>query len=213
MARSRRADDDRGTADERRRTYDSPVRRRQAADTHERILTAGSALAHELPSWDWRELTVRAVAERAGVHERTVYRHFASERDLHDAVMRRLEEEAGIDLRGLRLEDLADATRDVFHYLASFPVTPRRPRDPTFAAIDDRRRTAVLDAVTRLAPDWPEADRRSVAAILDLLWCIPSYERLLTAWDLDATGAARAVTWVIDLLQEAVHQDRRPPAP
>jgi len=40
------------------------------------VIAAGSELVRQLPSWDWREVTFRAVAERAGVGERTVYRHF-----------------------------------------------------------------------------------------------------------------------------------------
>ena len=60
------------------------------AETRDRILDAGSALVHEFESWDWRPLTFRAVAERAGVGERTVYRHFATEQALHAAVMERL---------------------------------------------------------------------------------------------------------------------------
>jgi AcrR family transcriptional regulator len=62
---------------------------------------------------------------RAGVNERTVYRHFPSERELHDAVMRRLEEEAGITLEELRLADIADATARVFAHVSSFPLVPR----------------------------------------------------------------------------------------
>ena len=50
---------------------------------------------HGYDTWDWRDLTFRSVAERAGVGERTVYRHFPTERHLHDAVMERLESEAG----------------------------------------------------------------------------------------------------------------------
>ena len=74
------------------------LRRAQMAETRERILAAGSALVHEFKSWDWRPLTFRAVAERAGVGERTVYRHFATERELRDAVMTRCEQEAGVEL-------------------------------------------------------------------------------------------------------------------
>src|SRR3954452_9555040 len=88
------------------RRYDSPVRRSRAAVTRERIVAAGSELVHHFPSWDWKELTFRAVADRAGVSERTVYRHFATERELHDAGMRRLEEEAGLSYDQLRLADL-----------------------------------------------------------------------------------------------------------
>ena len=42
---------------------------------------AGSELVHRISVRDWKKLTVRAVAERAGVNERTVYRYFGSERE------------------------------------------------------------------------------------------------------------------------------------
>src|SRR5581483_2680711 len=88
-----------------RRPYDGSLRRERAAETRDRIVTAGSELLRLAPVRDWRGLTVRAVAERAGVNERTVYRHFGNERGLRDAVMKRQEEEAGIDLEGMHLDD------------------------------------------------------------------------------------------------------------
>src|SRR5213595_3751824 len=125
-----------GDADETpgRRRYESPVRRRQVAATRERILDAGSALVHGLPTWDWRTLTFRAVAEQAGVSERTVYRHFATERELRDAVMRRLEEEAGVSYEGIGLDDLAPVTALVFSARASFAASATVVDDPTFVA-------------------------------------------------------------------------------
>jgi AcrR family transcriptional regulator len=80
------------------------VRRERSAETRERIVEAGSTLVHELGSWDWRDLTVRDVAARAGVHERTVHRHFTTERDLRAAVLQRLIEEAGVTVEGMRLD-------------------------------------------------------------------------------------------------------------
>ena len=114
-----------------RRRYDGTLRRKLAAGTRERIVAAGSTLLHRSPIRDWRALTIRAVAERAGVNERTVYRHFANERGLHDAVMHRLEEEAGIHLARLRLEDVADAAARIFEHVSSYPREPRPPLDPT----------------------------------------------------------------------------------
>src|SRR5207247_11265534 len=67
-----------------RRKYDSPLRRQRAAETYDRIVAAGVAILHELPLWKWQALTLRAVAQRAGVTERTVYRHFATERELRE---------------------------------------------------------------------------------------------------------------------------------
>lgn len=196
-----------------RRPYDSPVRRQKAAETRERILTAGSELVHGFPSWDWQGLTFRAVAERAGVGERTVYRHFPTERHLHDAVMQRLEEEAGITYEDVELANLAEVTGRVFGTLHSFAVRESvdAPDDPTFVAVDERRRTALSRAVTAAAPHWSDAQRATVAALLDVLWNVPSYERLVGVWKLDGDDATRAIGWVIGKLVQAIDDDEPPP--
>src|SRR6185312_1564299 len=115
-----------------RRRYDSPVRREQAAATRERIVAAGSELVHEFDSWHWDALTFRAVAERAGVGERTVYRHFPTEQHLHDAVMVRLESEAGVSYEDVDLTNIGEVTARVFASLQRFSVrkTVETPQDP-----------------------------------------------------------------------------------
>jgi AcrR family transcriptional regulator len=193
-----------------RRKYDSPVRRQQAAETRERILAAGSELVHGFPRWDWRELTVRAVAQRAGVNERTVYRHFSSERELHEAVIRRLQEEVGDPLEGLTLEGFDAVVAQLFDYLASFAARPRQTTDPTFVAVDERRRQALVAAVEPSTAGWSEADREMAAALLDALWSVPTYERLVAVWGLDTERATAAVTGLIRLLVAAIEDGRRP---
>jgi AcrR family transcriptional regulator len=196
-----------------RRRYDSPVRRQQAAETRARIISAGSELVHGFASWDWRELTFRAVAERADVGERTVYRYFPTERHLHDAVMQRLEEEAGITYEGLRRANLAEVTARVFASRHSFAVrgSVEEPDDPTFVAVDERRRRALLRTVAASAPDWSDTERETLAALLDVLWNLPSYERLVSVWNLDGEDAARAITWVMGKVLQAIDDDDPPP--
>ena len=193
-----------------RRRYDTTLRRQQAAGTRERIVAAGSALLHRSPIRDWRSLTLRAVAERAGVNERTVYRHFANERALRDAVMHRLEEEAGIDLTGLRLEDVAAVAARIFEHVSAYPRKARPPLDPTLTEASQRQRKALLRAVTAQAARWPEADRVVAAAMFDVLWSVASYERLVVDWQLDRERAIRGITWVVGLIEEAVRKGRRP---
>jgi len=194
-----------------RRRYDSSLRRERAAQTRERIVGAGLQLAHECPVWDWRALTIRAAAERAGVSERTVYRHFPGEREFHDAVMQRMEVQAGVTLEALRLEDVAEATARVFAHVASFPMVPRTPPlDPTLTATDQRRRASLLSAVAPAAAGWPDTDRRMAAGMLDILWAVMSYERLVTAWELSPQQATRAITWVIGLIEAAIREGRAP---
>ena len=153
---------------------------------------------------------MRAVAARAGVNERTVYRYFTSERELRDAVMGRLEEEAGVDVEGLRLEAVADVTAQIFEYVSSFPLEPRTPRDPTVAAANQRQREALLAAVAPSTAEWSPVDRALAASMLDVLWSVVSYERLVADWELDPQDAIRGITWVIGLVEDAVREGRRP---
>jgi AcrR family transcriptional regulator len=195
-----------------RRRYDSPLRRERAAQTRTRIVAAGAELLRGSSIRDWRAVTIRAVAQHAGVNERTVYRHFANERALRDAVMQRLEEAAGVDLSQMRLHDIADVTARVLHFASSYPMEPRPPLDPTLAATNRRQHDALLAAVAQEAPRWQPADRALAAATLDTLWAVGSYERLVSEWGLDRDQAIRGLTWVIQLVEEAIREDRRPPA-
>jgi AcrR family transcriptional regulator len=193
-----------------RRRYDSPLRRQRAAETRERIIAAGAELLHDFPVWNWHALTVRAVAKHAGVNERTVYRHFENERELRDAVMTRHQKEARVDLQGLGLADLQEVTARIWEYVSSFPLEPRTPRDPTLTAAGQRQRDALLAAVAPPTEDWSEADRVLAAAVLDVLWSIASYERLVADWRLDPKEAVRGITWVLGLVEEAIRDGRRP---
>jgi AcrR family transcriptional regulator len=192
------------------RRYDSPLRRERAAETRDRIVQAGADLAREQSSWDWRTVTLRAVAERAGVHERTVYRHFATEQDLRSAVLQRLEQEAGTTLEGLAMADLPEHVSQVFRYLSSFTASTRASSDASFAAIDRRRKQAILAAVTAESPGWDDRDRRTAAAMIDVLWGLPTFQRLVTAWGLDTDDAARGTTWVIGLIGAAIQNGPGP---
>jgi AcrR family transcriptional regulator len=194
----------------RKRPYDSPVRRRQMAETRERILAAASELVHGFPSWDWDELTFRAVAERAGVSERTVYRHFPSERELNDALLEHLADEAGVSYEGLDLDDIAPVAARVLASLSSFEVSALTDRPPQFASVDRQRRDAVLDAVAASRNDWSDAERRKAAAVLDVLWGIPAFERIAVLWGLDADDAVDAITWAVGLVVEAVRAGEGP---
>lgn len=194
-----------------RRAYDSPVRRQRAAETRQRIVSAGAELAHASSNWSMRDLTVRAVAERAGVNERTVYRHFATERDLRDAILGHLQAEAGISVDGLELKDFGALAARLVGYLSTFATTPRVISDPTLLAVDQRRREALLQAIEPTTGDWSDRERAIAAAALDVFWSVSSYERMTTVWGLDEAEVARAVTWVIGLVEQAITSGDSPP--
>ena len=193
-----------------RRTYDGTLRREQAAETRERILVSGSELLHGASVRDWRRLTVRAVAARAGVNERTVYRHFGNERGLRDAVMHRLEEEAGIDLGGMQLGDIAQVAAQTFRHVSSYPVEPRPPLDPTLLDANQRQKEALRSAVAARAATWPESHQLVAAAIFDVLWSVETYERLVVDWRVGLDQAVEGVSWVIGLIEEDIRDGRGP---
>jgi AcrR family transcriptional regulator len=194
-----------------KRRYDNTRRRAQADETRERIVGAGAELVRESSIRDWRGVTIRAVAERAGVNERTVYRHFENERMLRDAVMHRLEEAVGVDLASLELDTVADAGARIFRHVAAYPRPARRVLDSTLAEANRRQHEALLAAVSAEA-DWPDADRTLVAAVLDVLWAVGSYERLVADWGIDDEDAIRGMGWVIGLVADAIRRGDRPPA-
>ena len=194
-----------------RRRYDNTLRRERAAQTRERIVAAGAELLHDGSIRDWRALTIRGVAERAGVNERTVFRHFGDERALRDAVMRRLEDQSGIDLEHLRLEEIREATARMLEHASSYPLAARPALDPTLAEASQRLQEAFGRAVDGAAEGWPAADRQVAAAMFDVLWALSSYERLVADWQLDHGDAVRGITWVMGLLEQAIEEGNRPP--
>jgi len=195
-----------------KRKYNSPLRQQQAAETRERIINAGSELVHEFPTWDWTNLTAKAVGDRAGVAERTVHRHFASERALRQAVLQRLVEESGISLEDFELKDFAGMTEDMLKYLVSFSanadLTPTM--DPALTSIFEYRRRQLMSSVIRETPDWTDRERQLTAAALDVLWDPTVYGRIKSTWELDMETATRTITWMIDLIEQAIRTGNKP---
>jgi len=204
---------DKPTTTESRRRYNSPIRRQQSTDTLELILTTSLELMHGALEWDITSLTARTVAEHAGISMRTVQRYFPDERHLRDAVMQHSVDKSGISLEKLKLDKFSKTADQMFRYLASLPVAPQATapvKDPTYAVMDQQRRNAVLNAVAQATPEWSDNERKVVAGLLDILWSIPSYERMVASWELDADHVIRGLTWLIDLVNEAVKNGSKP---
>jgi AcrR family transcriptional regulator len=193
-----------------RRRYDSTVRQQGAAETRDRIVTAGCELLDASPVRDWRGLTMRAVADRAGVNERTVYRHFTNERGLRDAVMHRLEQRAGINLDELQLEGIGDVARRIFTAVASHPLERQPSLDPSLKDAGRREQEALRRALAPHAAGWTEADRSVAAAMFNVLWRVAVHEHLAVDWDLDEDEAIAGITWVTGLIEDAVREGRGP---
>ena len=42
------------------------------------------------------------------------------------------------------------------------------------------------------------------AAVLDVLWSVASYERLVVDWQMDPAEATRGISWVIGWIRQAI---------
>ena len=197
-----------------RRPYRSPAREEAAAATRERIVDAGARLVREFTTWNWDELTFRAVAERAEVSERTVYRNFPTERHLHDAIMGRLEDEAGIAYEDVDLDNLSDVTARLFASLGRFAIKDSisAPQGSAFVGAETKRHDALQRAVAARTAHLPDAQRRALAGLLDVLWSPTTYERLVGSWNLDKAEAVGATQWLIAKVIAAVDISE-PPMP
>lgn len=171
------------------RRYDSSRRQSQGRD---RILDAALKLARAQGGWNWTDITFKAVADAASISERTVYRHFATQHDLHEAMLLRINQEATISYDGLELGDLAGLVERLFNSLSTF--TPELVRvQPSDAAVSmHRERMRSLLRAT-------EGDHR-LAALLDVLWSPETYERLVVGWQMPTQDAVDVVTWALGVL-------------
>jgi AcrR family transcriptional regulator len=199
--------------DQPRRSYGGTLRRQRATETRERIVASGVELVKESSIRDWQGVTIRAVAERAGVHETTVYRNFVNERGLRDAIMDRLVEQSGIHVDELRLEELSGAAARIIEIVSSHPRDPHPPLDPTLMKASRRQRASLLHALADHVADWSESEQAIAAAMISALWDLDTYEHLALDWHLETDQAVRGVTWVIELIEEAIRSGRRPSGP
>lgn len=149
--------------------------------------------------------TNKAVAERAGVTEITVYRHFPS-RDLllrgmweylnsrTGAAVGMPESEAEIASKIPLLFETFDAQPG--HILAALTTVQGREMR---ASLDAERREAFLTALADTG-DLAEADRVKAASVLQLLYSAYSWLSLREQWDLRGSDAADAVGWAVETL-------------
>jgi AcrR family transcriptional regulator len=192
--------------------YGSSLRQEQAARTREKIEQAAAALIQG--SHDPEAITYKAVAERAGVTQMTVYRHFPTREDLLRGLWRQLNARMGAGI-GMpeNAEELLTQHGALFagfdklapQIVAS--VTTPQGREMR-AAVNDRRRRAFRGIVEEAAPDLGPEARTRAAAVLQLLHSAHAWMSLREQWAMDGREAAAATRWAIDSL---LQQLRRKP--
>ncbi|MBW3570342.1 MAG: TetR/AcrR family transcriptional regulator [Gemmatimonadetes bacterium] len=187
------------------RDYRSPLRREQAEQTREKIL---DAVVEEMSEGGLHTFSVAAAARRAGVAERTVYRHFPDLEALIEGLDTRF---AALNLQAEpeRPEELPEAPSRLF---ALFDAHENlvRARLQTDLGQEVRRRERAkrarwLQGVLEEATEHlSSAGRRRVAAVLHHLVSSESWRMMKDEFGFDGAESGLAVGWAVGLIVAAL---------
>jgi len=171
-------------------------------ETRTRILDAAIA---EMSANELEGLTMAAVAKRAGVTERTVFRHFASRDELIQAVWPRMQ--ARVRSRGFphTAEDLIATPQYLFPEFdkeeglvraSAFSAAGREVRRAANAERQKAMRACVRDAF----PGICEPDLTRLAAIVQLIDSAYAWAVMKEHWGLSGEEAGKAASEAIAIL-------------
>jgi AcrR family transcriptional regulator len=182
------------------RAYGSPLRAQQAEETRERILDATVRVIAEGLAF----VSVPQVAREAGVSVPTVYRHFATKRDLLAAVYPHAVRRAGMDevVIPRSMDELRGGLRAYFERTDSFGDLARAAM--ASPAAEELRRINMPDRVAifrRLAdsiePKPSKADRDRIARLLVILTASSALRLWRDQLGSSVEEAADDVDWVL----------------
>ena len=188
---------------------------RQRASTRQAILDAALALMREQPT---EPFTHEAVAERAAVSARTVYRHFPARRDLTAGLWTQLRDRTGTQWPRLEAE-IAPSLRRTFQQFEEFSALTRAAIAsaastdyPVHGSAEGRSafRRSLSDLIARLS----EADGRALVANCVAIYSAPFWQMLRDRGQLPARRAEDAAVMAIEAVitsarQKAADRERK----
>ena len=198
------------------RTYQSPLRDEQARRTRDLVLDAFvDLLAERRPD----DITTREIAERAGVSQPTVYRHFPDRTALLRGISARVGELTGdrwdnlpmvgtVDDVGARFEALFVMSDEFAVEVRAEALMNADPRQ--YTPETQRHSNVVLDLVAEAFPELDEHRHAQIAGLLRCLGSAQSWLRLREEFDVPGVESGPLVHWAIDTLIAAVRNGELP---
>jgi len=190
-----------------RRSYSSPLRASQRDATRRAIAQAAYELLRISPD----ELTVPAIAARAGVSVPTVNRHFGSRQALLEGVVAHIDSLADTGPRGADIDPatffgsgLERLVRDLFSRFAAMGM----PAGTTSAAIMElrskvtipRRRRITDEAISKIQPGLAEPHRTWLSDLLVVLLSSSMVHTMQGYLGLSADESATRMHWLLSIL-------------
>lgn len=191
------------------RTYQSPLREAQAALTRERILMAAKTY---LEKHDIETLSLRQLAELAGVSAPTVYAHFPTVDDLVAAFFAWLRPRLGLQKPLPPLDDFAELPKALFpNYEAYGALLRNLMNKPSWdrqrSADAEQRHGRWIAAVAEALPDLAPEQRRRGAMLVSAFWAPTVWRWLMDTCDFTPKEAEQVAAWAIDALVTALKAD------
>ena len=188
-----------------KRRYESPLRAAQRESTRQAIVAAAHALLKTAPD----ELTVAAIAARAGVSVPTVNRHFPSRQALLEGIVAHLDAETGLepsapeDPSTYFTTGLEPLLREMCAKFSG--VTLPSPTNAVLGELRSkvtipRRRRLTDDAIARLLPDLGEPHRTWLSDLLVVLLSSSMVHTMQSYLGLPPEESAARMQWLVSAL-------------
>lgn len=189
------------------RAYNSDLRDEKARATREAILEALYDLMSGSSAPD--DIAMEAIAQRAGVQRRTLFRHFSTKDDLIAAFWQWLNTRIGASPTPRTLGDILDGPRQAFPRFDAHEAAiraalhSRTGREMRAGTVPGRRAVfaqAMAPGLAGLAPD----EARKVEALAHLLYSASAWEVLKDYGGFSGAQAGEAASWALKVILSAV---------
>lgn len=194
-------------SDGEKRGYHSPLRERQARDTRDSILGAAADL---IVDEGLEGFSMRAVADRASVSERTVYHHFPNRQALLDGFTAWVDEqlrERRLQIDPRDIEDLPGRIAAIFRAFDDIGAPARAMARLSAAdgmrSAEYRERTeAFRERLAELLEPLPDEEAERCFALIRHIVSSTTWLTLRDEFGLSPDDTARAIAWALETLLE-----------
>jgi AcrR family transcriptional regulator len=186
------------------------LREKHAATTRNHILNEAYALLVEHPD---QPFSHEAVAARAGVGARTVYRYFPAQSDLYEELWVNLRKQSGT-IFPMREEDILPQVQMMFERFEQNEKLIRAVLEsPAGHRVRERGapegRAAFTKSLEKLIAGQSAARKRQTIAVFQAIYSAPFWEMLKTRGALSGKDAIEATTWAMSTLLHGLRQESK----
>lgn len=186
------------------------LRERRAAAARQHILDAAYALLVGHPD---EPFSHEAIAARAGVGARTVYRYFPSQADLYQEMWVRVREQAGTIFPSAEEQILPQVPVLFGGFDRNEAVVTAVLESPAGHRVRERGaaegREAFAKALGKLTAGMTAARKRQAVAVFLAMYSAPFWELLRKRGGLAGADAIAATEWAMDTLLQGLRQQQQ----